>query len=218
MFGDKKRKIVINSKKNILVKKILFISIQLTIMIFFSLILLQKSLDYVAKSNYEIISLIEESSKLTILLSDVERKAYLVNDYMKMWNENFSKEQREIKSIDIENIRQNLLTLSNNNYITNIQINFVLPQIIKNLSKNTINFFNSENNIKLNSMTEYSLYYFLKQLEETKIGFFLIEEFSITRIKNLDKSIINNLINGKLDFLLESTIKLQWFKAGERKK
>ena len=210
-----KSKIKIKSKKNILVSKILFyvglIFSVLLVFAFFFKILINKiniAKTQTAKIKSETMAIINEEKEL-------DRKAYLTKIYINLWRNEISKEQKSLNGVDIEKIKNLLNDIATKHYLLNLQTSLSLPTPI-DFKKNSVNFANTEITVSFNCLTEFAVYYFLKNLREAKLGFPIIEEVKIKKVKNLNKDIVSSLVNGTLDYLLEANIKIQWYNALEK--
>ena len=142
---------------------------------------------------------------------EIDRKVNLVKNYIHMWEEEITENQKIRNGIDMESIRVVIDDIANKHSIDNLNISFSIPTQITEIKGNPIDVLNTEITITFNCLTEYSVYYFLNELTNNKNAFFIIEELEIKKIKNIDKELIKTLIENGTANLLSVTIKLQWY-------
>lgn len=143
---------------------------------------------------------------------EIDRKVNLVKNYIHVWEEEITENQKMRNGIDMESIRITFEDIANKHSIDNLNISFSMPTQITEIKGNPIDVLNTEITITFNCLTEYSIYYFLNELTNNKNAFFIIEEFEIKKIKNIDKELIKKLIEDGNANLLSVMIKLQWYK------
>jgi hypothetical protein len=212
-----KGKIVKKSKKSILIKRIAFTMSQIFAIVLVLFILLKVLKNYKINNDKKVKDVNDKIVGVKNEAGSLEEKSFLTKKYIELWSMEITEKQKEMNGISIEAIKDIISKAAVKHYITNIQTNFSTPETILSNGvkeeKGAIVFMTSEVTIKFNSLTEYPLYYLIQELDNAKIFFFDLENFSIRKVKNLDKSTINNLINNMLDYVFEIELKLYVYNA-----
>jgi hypothetical protein len=216
-----KGKIVKKSKKSILIKRIIFVTSQIFILVLTLFILLKVLKNYKISNNKKVKDVNDEITGVKKEAKSLEEKSFLTKKYIELWNTEITEKQKETNGVDIEAIKDIVSKVGAKHYITNIQTSFSTPEAVlpkgAKEEKGTIVFVASEAVIKFNSLTEYPLYYLIQELDNAKIFFFDLKSFSIKKVKNLNKNTINNLINNVLDYVFEVELKLYVYNATKTK-
>ena len=197
-------------KQSVLIKKIMFSTIIAVAILTVALLYIRTVFNKIMKGKIQYLSYDNKINDIVAEERELERKDALTKVYIDIWKNDITDEQKSLKGIDMEKIRTIITKLGNDNYLTNLTVSLSLPANV-NIPKNSVNVSNTEISIKFNCLSEYSVYNFLKQLELYKQGFFIIESVSMTKLKNIDKVLINSLLTGTLVGIFEANIKIQWY-------
>ena len=142
---------------------------------------------------------------------EIDRKVSLLKNYIHVWEKEITENQKVRNGIDMESIRNIIENIANKHSIGNLNISFSMPMQINEVKGNPVDVLNTEITINFNCLTEYSVYYFLNELQNNKDAFSIIEEVEIRKTKNIDKELIKTLIENGTANLLSVMIKLQWY-------
>jgi hypothetical protein len=167
----------------------------------------------------------EAEGKITAVkneLKQLEEKSLLTKTYIELWNNEISEKQKEMNGIDIEIVKEFISKILQKHHLVNVQSNFsaleTIPSADSEGMEKPVVIVGSAVTIQFNSLTEYPLYYLIRELAASKMFFLDLESFSIKKVKNLDKNVINNLVKGTLDYVLEIELKLHLYNAVKTKK
>jgi hypothetical protein len=206
------------SKKMIVIYDIISILLQVLLAIILIFVTYKISSIYKNKSDKKSKELNNAIAAVKNEIKELDEKSFLTKKYIELWNVNISDDVKKMKGIDIEAVEVVISDVVKKNYITNIQTIFSTPSLIpekegqKNKKKLDIVFETTELTIKFNSLTEYPLYYLIRELDNSKSFFYDIEKFSVRKVKNLTKATITNIIkNNQLDYILEIELKLHLY-------
>ncbi|MDR1498748.1 MAG: hypothetical protein LBS34_00470 [Rickettsiales bacterium] len=199
-------------KKVILIKKTIKLLLVLILFGVGDVFVFRYSLIDSIKKKNTISALENDKLRLSNDIKEAERKLFLIRTYMKVWNNEITEGQKQTNGIDVEMIKELFEKIAEKNYITDFKINFLLPEVITTSNmRETVDILGTEIKITFNCLTEYSFFYFLKSLEGNDIGFYVIEEFNIKKVKNIDRKLVEKLIEGELSHVFSVSLKLQWY-------
>ena len=207
MAPVKKVKTSKSEKQKVLFKKsIYYISFSL----FFSFISFF-SYFYVAKYNkqYEnkLKDLYTRKDNADKRLKEIEAKIAIAERMKNIKNQKIDQQLKNKTEINNEYINGLINQLKKNNYIYDINTTFSpINNYSINIYDKNIKTFSQEININLKCLSEHTVYNFIDDFKKFFIGFAIVDNFEIKRVKNLDKTFVKNMANGKMDYLFEANL------------
>ncbi|MDR2760351.1 MAG: hypothetical protein LBB09_00705 [Rickettsiales bacterium] len=142
---------------------------------------------------------------------ELDAKSALTKKYIELWNAKLSEKQKAMNGIDAIAAQNFIAELAQKHRTMNIKSVFSTPRPLTEFSKVLADVVGSQVEIRFSSLTEYPLYYFIREIYDAEMCFVDLEEFSIKKTRNLDKNVVNNLLNGVLDFTFEVELKMWWY-------
>lgn len=196
-------------KKFILIRKTVSLSIILVVIIMLSYFVSNFFILENIRKNVELNKINDDTSKVLSEMKELDRKISLIKSYIDIWNEEISEKQKIRDGIDMEGVKILLSNIAEKYLINNPNISFSIPAEVP--EKQETGLLNTTITINFNCLTEYSIYYFLKDLYESKSSFFIIEELEIKKMKNINKELVKLLVERGNADILSVMIKLQWY-------
>lgn len=166
----------------------------------------------------EIDSLKNASSIVQVQIRDIDNKAATAKNYIQVWEKDFIPYQKELKGINIDDVKKTVVEIANSNLFTNTVIE-VSPVILAGqpLENASIRTYTTVVTVKFNAITDVNVYQFLDELK-SNIGYFItIQEVTLKRVKRVDDDFLNTLSIGNIVTALEGEIKIRLYGLGENK-
>lgn len=204
MAPTKKIKSFKSEKQKILFKKSIY---YISFSIFFSFISFF-SYFYVAKYNLKYENRLKElynrKENANNRLKEINEKIAIAEKLIKIKNQKISEQLKSKVEINDRYINNLISNLKKDNLIYEINTN-ISQAYNYNTNKYDKNVKTMLQEIKINlkCLTEYTVYNFIDDFKRSFIGFIIIDNLEIKRVKNLDKTFVKNMANGKMDYLFD---------------
>jgi hypothetical protein len=184
------------------------------IMVFAILFIILLEFCLKAKSSFQqqLNLLTKQNATVTHQIYDIANKTIVTQNYIKIWKEEFSEEQRELKGLNTSNIYQKILNISKHSKLGNVTIDF--SQLILaggSLEKDSMKVFTTEVTIKFSTITDIDVLNFLENLKKNIGCFIVVQEVNLNRTKKIDSYFIKTLDSGNLITAIDGIIKVRLY-------
>jgi len=212
---EKEKGIIIKrmNKIKVLFSKItIYLSISIAFLILFILILnfhSQQESSLIQKVNV----LEKQNSIITTQINDIINKSIAAKNYIKIWNEEFSEEQKNLKGINTTNIYAKILAIAKDSKLINVSLSFS-PLIITGGifgEKENIKVFTTIATIKFSTITDIDVLNFLDNLKKDIGCFIIVQDISLTRTRKINDDFIKTLNSGNIITAVDSEIKIRLY-------
>lgn len=199
-------------KINKLFSKItIYLSISIVFLILFLLIL-----DFYSQKRatlqQEINVLEKQNASISAQISDIINKSIAAKTYIKIWNEEFSKEQKELKGINTTNTYAKILEIAKDSKLVNVSVNFS-PLILASgaFEKQNIKVFTTAAVIKFSTITDIDVLNFLDNLKRDLGCFVIVQDMSLKRTRKIDDEFIKMLNTGNVITAVDGEIRVRLY-------
>ena len=167
------------------------------LMLFFAIILFYRTKQNSFQQQIHILN--KENEAITLQIRDIVNKSITAKNYIKIWNEEFTKEQKKLAGIDTEKIREKISKLAKDSKLINVSTNFSpLILVDDSFGKQNINVLTTLLTIKFSTITDIDAFNFIESFKK-EIGYFnIIQEFSLKRLKRVDENFLKTLNSGNI--------------------
>lgn len=199
-------------KINKLFSKItIYLSITIAFLIIFLLILdlysqkratLQQEVNFLEKQN----------SSISAQISDIINKSIAAKTYIQIWNEEFSKEQKELKGINTTSAYTKILEIAKDSKLVGVSVNFS-PLILASgvFEKQNIKVFTTVAVIKFSTITDIDVLNFLDNLKRDIGCFVILQDMSLKRTRKIDDEFIKTLNTGNVITAVDGEIRVRLY-------
>ncbi len=185
------------------------------IAIFFLMLLFAITLFYKIKQNsfqQEMHVLNKENQAIQIQIDDMVSKSIAAKNYIKIWNEDFTAEERKLDGINLDEIKRQIQKLAENSHIIDVSVNFSpLILIDGSFGKQNINVLTTSLTINFATITDIDFFNFLESLKNQLKCFKIIQEVSLKRVKKVDENFLKILNNGNIPIGVEGSIVMRLY-------
>ncbi|HSQ97969.1 MAG TPA: hypothetical protein VLL98_04595 [Rickettsiales bacterium] len=217
MHIEEKKQIEIAKKKDNRKVKKLFYSIIFysSILIICLILFLGIVLFYSQRKEFlqqRITILKKQNSNISLQINNIINKSIAAKNYIKIWNEQFSKEQKELKGIDTSVAYGKIMQIAKDSKLIEVSMNFS-PLILTGgiFEKQNIKVFTTFVTIKFNSITDIDVLNFLDNLKKDLNYFIIIQEINLKRTNRINDDFIKTLNNGNIVTAVEGEIKIRLY-------
>ena len=185
------------------------------ITIFFLMLLFAITLFYRTKQNsfqQQMNVLNRENEAIQIQIDDIVSKSITAKNYIKIWNEDFTADERKLDGINLDEIKKQILELAENSHIINVSVKFSpLILIDGSFGKQNINVLTTLLTINFSSITDIDSFNFIESLKKQLKCFKIIQEVSLKRVKKVDENFLKILNNGNIPAGVEGSIVMRLY-------
>lgn len=189
----------------------IYLSISITFLILFLLLLnfhsqqkevLQQKLNVLENQN----------STITVQINDIINKSIAAKNYIKIWNEELSKEQKNLQGINTTETYATILQIAKDSKLVNVSVNFS-PLILTTgaFEKQNIKVFTTVAVIKFSTITDIDVLNFLDNLKKNVGCFILIQDVNLKRTRKIDDNFIKTLNAGNIITAVDGEIRVRLY-------
>lgn len=169
----------------------------LFLMLFFAILLFYKTKRGLYQQQINILN--KENETITTQINDIVSKSITAKNYIKIWNEEFTKEQKKLDGINTEEIKQKILKLAKDSKLINVSVNFSPLILIDGaFGKQNINILTTLLTIKFSTITDIDVFNFIDSFKKEINYFNIIQKISIKRLKKVDENFLKTLNGGNI--------------------
>ena len=174
------------------------------LLLFFTILLFYKTRENLYQQQINILN--KENETITTQINDIVSKSITAKNYIKIWNEDFTNEQKKLSGIDIENIKRKIIKLAEDSKMINVSTNFSpLILVDGSFGKQNVNVLTTLLTVKFSTITDIDAFNFIESFEKEIDYFNIIQEFSLKRLKKVDENFLKTLNGGNIVSGVEGT-------------
>lgn len=174
------------------------------LMLFFAILFFYKTRKNLYQQQINILN--KENGTIIVQINDIVSKSITAKNYIKIWNEDFTTEQKKLSGINIEKIKQKIAKLAKDSKMVNVSTTFSpLILIDGSFGKQNINVLTTLLTVRFSTITDIDLFNFIESFEKEIDYFNIIQEVSLKRLKKVDENFLKTLNNGNIVSGVEGT-------------
>lgn len=203
------------NKKNKINRLFTRIIIYGCVTIFFLMLLFAIILFYKTKQNsfqQEMNVLNRENEVIRVQINDIVSKSITAKNYIKIWNEDFTEDEKKLNGINLDEIKKQVQKLAEDSHIINVSVNFSpLILIEDSFGKQNINVLTTLLTIDFSTITDIDFFNFLESLKKELKCFKIVQEVGLKRVKKVDEDFLKILNNGSIPAGVEGSIAMRLY-------
>lgn len=183
---------------------IIFLIVFLLLLNFYSQkkIFLQQKINVLEKQNLVI----------STQINDIINKSIAAKNYIKIWNEELSKEQRALTGINTTNTYATILQIAKDSKLVNVSVSFS-PLILTAgaFEKQNVKVFTTVAFIKFSTITDIDVLNFLDNLKRDVGCFIIVQDISLKRTRKINDDFIKTLNTGNIITAVDGEIRIRLY-------
>lgn len=194
-------------KAKILIKKNIYFVFFIILFILLSFSLYHYGNKYKKAYEDDLGALKKKKNAINRDINKTEIKIKTIKKFKKVWDEEIPGQLKDVLEINKGYINELMKHLEVNNLLSNVKYDVSNPYNYK-ISEydHNIKTVLQEIRINFNCLSEHSVYNFIDDFKKFFNGVIILDNVSITSLKNLDKTFVQNMIDGKLDYIFSADI------------
>lgn len=194
-------------KAKILIKKNIYFVFFIILFILLSFSLYHYGNKYKKAYEDDLGALKKKKNAINRDINKTEIKIKTIKKFKKVWDEEIPGQLKDVLEINKGYINELMKHLEVNNLLSNVKYdvsnpyNYKISEYDRNI-KTVL----QEIRINFNCLSEHSVYNFIDDFKKFFNGVIILDNVSITSLKNLDKTFVQNMIDGKLDYIFSADI------------
>ncbi|MDD2840160.1 MAG: hypothetical protein PHY80_03465 [Rickettsiales bacterium] len=145
-------------------------------------------------------------------INDIINKSIAAKNYIKIWNEELSKEQRALTGINTTNTYATILQIAKDSKLVNVSVSFS-PLILTAgaFEKQNVKVFTTVAFIKFSTITDIDVLNFLDNLKRDVGCFIIVQDISLKRTRKINDDFIKTLNTGNIITAVDGEIRIRLY-------